>query len=160
MRFRQHRAIIQVVCNTPFGQYGIYTILGPQLSHTNLHVAVSPILVPWYIQTVQSDCSIQGEYITYPPQKNGWYIRSCTQWLSSSDLLRSQLLKKLCRQTWTDVQSQPTQRRHNLQHNHITLDCNHMRIQYRGREGRRGGGVLGPFFFKQCDENFNYNVIQ
>ncbi len=24
-------------------------------------------LVPWYIQTIQSDCSIHGEYIPYPP---------------------------------------------------------------------------------------------
>ncbi len=24
------------------------------------------LLVPWYVQTVESDCSIHGEYISYP----------------------------------------------------------------------------------------------
>ncbi len=31
--------------------------------YTDLHFKVKPILVPGSVQTVQSDCSIHGEYI-------------------------------------------------------------------------------------------------
>ncbi len=28
-------------------------------------------IVPWYVQSIQSDCSIRSEYISYPPPRRG-----------------------------------------------------------------------------------------
>ena len=36
------------------------------------------IIVPWYVQNVQSDCSIPGDYISYPPPRR-WISKPSNQ---------------------------------------------------------------------------------